>query len=165
MAIQKQSPTLLSDEQVEHYAAIFIALNERYSLTSKHHFIFDGFLDSPDAFEIAIHQYFANQSLFANRPHGAAIHLHIFLSYPTAMVATLNADHAQREMLAVKAERLLPKQIAAVQKINLAEISWFQEQVVLLFERHHRVLLRGGAYVQPNTHYYRCERKKAGGRR
>ena len=82
---------LLSDEQIEHYAAIFIALNNRYALTKKHHFIFDDFLENPEQFEKAIHVYFANPALFINRTNDATIHLHIFLwlSYPQK-ISSLN---------------------------------------------------------------------------
>jgi len=117
MAIPSTNQTMLSDAQVEHYAAIFIALNEQYSLTREHHFIFEDFLDSPDRFEIAIHQYFANKPLFKNRRNGATIHLHIFLRYPEVLIAASNIDYAEREATAVRCEQLLPKQVATFRKL------------------------------------------------
>ena len=160
-----QGGLLLSDEQLDYYAELFIRLNEQYSLTTQYRFSFEDFLARPEEFECAIHRYFANKPLFENRPNGAVIKLRVLLDYPMILVAVIDSEQAQREQYAVQAEQLLPKQYAAIRKINLAEIAWFAELVALTFERHRHVLLRGGAFVEPNHHYNRRERKKAGGKR
>lgn len=164
-SISNDGECLLSDEQLEHYGKLFEQLNAQYSLTIRHHFMFEDFLTCPDAYELAIHRYFANAAFLASRREGSTIHLLMYLRHPDILMASVSVDEAYRQSEAVKAEQLLPKQLAAIQKIDLAEMAWFQELIMQTFEQHHRVLLRGGAYVEPNTHYHRCERKQAGGKR
>jgi hypothetical protein len=156
---------LLPDEQLDYYAEVFTQLNARYALTTRHHFIFEDFLDNPEAFELNIHRYFANKLLFETRRGGAKIHLHVFLRYPEVMMAAVNVEQAYHEAEAVKCEHLLPRQLTAVRDMELTELVWFQELVATTFQHHRRVLMRGCALVEPNPLNHRWERKCAGGKR
>jgi hypothetical protein len=156
---------LLSDEQLDYYAEVFMQLNTRYALTAQHHFIFDDFLDNPDVFEVLIHRYFANKLLFENLRGRAKIHLQVFLRYPEVMMAAVNVEEAYHEAEAVKCEHLLPRQLTAARDIELTEHVWFQELVATTFQHHRRVLMRGCALVEPNPLNHRPERKCAGGKR
>lgn len=155
--------SLLSDEELEWYGTVFIALNRQYSLTDKHHYSFADFLVNPN--ETAIHQYFANKTLFENRRNGSTLTLSVFLSQPEEMLmAVLNVEAAYNEALALHYESapLLPKQVLAMQWLDISAIAWFQENKFERFERCHRVMMRGGVYVEPITHYFHRGRKVAG---
>jgi hypothetical protein len=141
---------LLSDEQLEHYATIFMALNECYELTRKHYFTFEDFLESPQYLEFSIKTYFANPDLF-NRPEGGQIHLHIWLRYPRQVLSAI------KKMTAAKKESAL--------KVDLVTESWFQDLVAKTFERKHRVVMRGDALVELFPPHHHVERKQAGGKR
>lgn len=141
-----------TDKDVQYWGDVFVWLDAKYKIRSEHAIPFDLFMRDPDANERWIQVYFANPLLFGRRREGAAISLLMFLREGPALVlmSAMLIDALQRESDGIMAERsLLPRQLAAVGRIDVLTGQDLQDGIDRNFERKHVVEHRGSYFFEP----------------